>query len=129
MTAREQLRVLVVDDQDSMRQLLCAGLRNLGIQHIHTAADGVEALAKLRARTIDLVLLDGEMPRMGGFETLTAMRSDAVLSKVRVIMVTGRADTDFVQRTAKLGIDGYLVKPVTTVMLGARIDAAARALG
>lgn len=129
MAAREKLRVLVVDDQDSMRQLLCAGLRSLSIQNIHTAADGVEALAKLRARTIDLVLLDGEMPRMGGFETLSAMRSDEGLSRVRVIMVTGRADTDFVQRTAKLGIDGYLIKPVTTVMLGARIDAAARALG
>lgn len=129
MAAREQLRVLVVDDQDSMRQLLCAGLRGLGIQHIHTAADGVEALAKLRAQTIDLVLLDGEMPRMTGVEALTAIRGDEALNKVRVIMVTGRADAEFVQRTAKLGIDGYLVKPVSTVMLGARIDAAARALG
>lgn len=128
MIARERLRVLVVDDQDSMRQLICAGLRNLGIQHIHAAEDGIAALAQLRAQPADLVLLDAEMPRMNGIDTLTAIRGDDALRKLLVIMVTGRADAEFVQRTAKLGIEGYLIKPVSATALGARIDAATRAM-
>lgn len=126
MITREQLRILVVDDQESMRQLVCASLRGLGITHVHTAENGVKALAQLRARSVDLVLLDAEMPQMNGIETLTAIRGDESLRKLKVIMVTGRADVDFVQRTARLGIDGYVVKPVSTAALASRIDVALR---
>lgn len=124
--ACEKLRILVVDDQDSMRQLLCTNLRALGISQIQSAEDGVKALAHLRARDHDLVLLDAEMPRMNGIETLTAIRGDEKLRGLKVIMVTGRADAEFVRRLADLGIDGYLVKPVSTATLAARIEAAMR---
>jgi|CXWL01.1.fsa_nt_gi two-component system chemotaxis response regulator CheY len=123
-----RLRILVVDDQESMRQLLCMSLRNLGVQKIHQAEDGVGALAQLRARPIDLVLLDAEMPRMTGVETLTAMRADNALRTIPVIMVTGRADVEFVQSAARLGIDGYLIKPVSASALGVRIEAIAKKL-
>jgi two-component system, chemotaxis family, chemotaxis protein CheY len=124
--AREKLRILVVDDQDSMRQLVCTNLRGLGITQVHSAEDGAKALAHLRARDHDLVLLDAEMPRMNGIETLTAIRGDEQLRGLKVIMVTGRADADFVRRLAELGIEGYLVKPVSTATLAARIDAVMR---
>lgn len=126
MITREGLRVLVVDDQESMRQLVCASLRGLGVTHVFNADDGLKALAQLRAHTIDLVLLDAEMPRMNGIETLTAIRGDEKLRALKVIMVTGRADSEFVQRTAKLGIEGYIVKPVSSNALAGRIDAALR---
>lgn len=118
--------ILVVDDMESMRALLCAGLRGLGYSDIATAADGEEALSRLRVRTCDLVLLDAEMPRLNGLETLSVIRADPGLRGVAVIMVTGRADAAFVGKLAELGVNGYLVKPVTAATLGARIDAALR---
>lgn len=63
---------------------------------------------------------------MTGAETLSAMRADEVLRGVPVIMVTGRADLEFVQDAAKLGIHGYLIKPVSASALGARIETVAK---
>ncbi len=63
---------------------------------------------------------------MNGIETLKAIRGDEKLRGLKVIMVTGRADADYVRRLAELGIEGYLVKPVSTATLAARIDAAMR---
>ncbi len=126
MLTRETLRVLVVDDQKSMRQLICTSLRGLGVVHIQNAEDGAMALATLRSRPFDLVLLDAEMPKLNGIETLAAIRGEERLRGLKVIMVTGRADVEFIQQAAKLGIDGYLVKPVSSNTLSARIDAAIR---
>jgi two-component system, chemotaxis family, chemotaxis protein CheY len=126
MTSRGRLRVLVVDDQKSMRDLMRLSLRNLGIDNCIVAEDGVEALGKLKTHAVDLVLLDAEMPRMGGVEMLAAVRAEATLAKVSVIMVTGRADADFVRSVAQHRIDGYLVKPVSAAALGARIEAVLR---
>jgi CheY-like chemotaxis protein len=67
---RDDLQVLVIDDQPSMQMLLSMSLRSMGIRGVSTASDGVEALDVLRRKTPDLVLLDIEMPRMGGLETL-----------------------------------------------------------
>ncbi|MEQ1617091.1 MAG: response regulator [Terricaulis sp.] len=126
MLTRETLRVLVVDDQKSMRQLICTSLRGLGLVHVQNAEDGAMALATLRSRTFDLVLLDAEMPKLNGIETLAAIRGEERLRSLKVIMVTGRADVEFIRQAAKLGIDGYLVKPVSSNVLAARIDAAIR---
>ncbi len=129
MATREALRVLVVDDMESMRQLLCAILRGLGVTRIHTAEDGIKALAQLKAHPCDLVLLDAEMPRMNGVDTLAAIRASTEFNGLPVIMITGRADAGFVKRTAELGVNGYLVKPVAGTALAARIDAALRKSG
>lgn len=110
-------RVLVVDDQDSMRQLLCSALRALGYTEIVTAADGAEALKFLRGRMIDVMLLDVEMPVMGGFECLRTVRADPQLAATLVVMVTARADEGFVNAIRPLGLRGYLVKPVTAAAL------------
>lgn len=112
-------RILVVEDQDSMRMLLCSALRALGHPDIITATNGVEALKILRGRMIDLVLLDVEMPVMGGLAMLTEVRADPKLRDTPVIMVTARADAGFVQAIQPLGVTGYLVKPVTAAALRA----------
>ena len=117
-------RILVVDDQESMRLLLCSALRALGYAEVLTAVNGAEALKIARGRIIDLVLLDVEMPVMNGFDTLKAMREDVDLSALRIIMVTGRADSNFVRAIAPLRPSGYLVKPVTAVAIKAAIDRA-----
>jgi two-component system chemotaxis response regulator CheY len=110
-------RILVVEDQDSMRMLLCSALRALGCPDVVTASNGVEGLRILRGRMINLVLLDVEMPVMGGFEMLSEVRADPKLQATPVIMVTARADAGFVQAIQPLGVLGYLVKPVTAAAL------------
>jgi two-component system chemotaxis response regulator CheY len=118
---REDLQVLVIDDQPSMQMLLSMSLRSMGIRGVSTAADGVEALDAMRRKTPDLVLLDMEMPRMGGLETLQAIREDEALRHLQVIVVTGLADAGVVKETQALGISGYLVKPLSAEALKSRI--------
>lgn len=124
MLDRASLRVLIVDDQQSMRMLITAALRSLGIVGAATAEDGVEALKMLEKRRFDLVLLDAEMPRLSGLEALAAIRRRPEFAALPVIMVTGRADEHFVRTALQQGISGYVVKPVSATTLGARIDAA-----
>jgi len=114
--------ILVVDDQESMRMLVCGALRALGFTQIVAAANGSEALKAMRERTIDLVLMDVEMPVLNGFETLKAMREDAALASIPVVMVTSRADAAFVSSIKPLQVSGYLVKPVTGAALKSCID-------
>ncbi|MEJ0058154.1 MAG: response regulator [Terricaulis sp.] len=96
---RSTWRVLIVDDQDSMRQLLRICLRGLGILNVSDAEDGEKALALLTSRPVDIVLLDGEMPKLSGVETLKRIRSTPATANLPVIMVTGRSDMDFVSRS------------------------------
>jgi two-component system, chemotaxis family, chemotaxis protein CheY len=117
------LRVLVVDDQESMRQLVMSSLRAIGVQRIATAGNGEEALAELRYGQTDLVLLDVEMPRLGGVDTLKAIRANPDMAKLPVIMMTGRTEASLVQEITALGVSGYLVKPVSAAALAARIQA------
>lgn len=127
MSERENVRVLIVDDQDSIRQLVRICLRGLGIYHTAEAPDGARALEMMAVHNYDVILLDGEMPRLSGLDTLRAIRADRRFADTPVIMVTSRADADFVRQAASLGVSGYVVKPVAAAPLGLRIDAALRA--
>ena len=124
MSTNKNLRVLVVDDMLTMRQLMRSALFALGIHNIQEAEDGEAALALLRRNNFDLVLLDAEMPRMSGMATLQSIRAAPGLTALPVVMVTSRADTDFVRHCAESGVDGYLIKPFAPAALGAHIDAA-----
>lgn len=114
-------RVLVVDDQDSMRQLLCSALRGLGYTQIVTATDGASALTMLRGRMIDAMLLDVEMPGMGGLECLRTLRGDPEIAHTPVVMVTGRASESLINAIRPLVVAGYLIKPVTATALQAAL--------
>jgi len=122
----QTLRILVVDDQGSMRALVMSALRAMGVRTLMEAADGLEALDVLHRKGADLVLLDAEMPKLDGVSVLRTIRGDPTLSAVKVIMMTGRADAEFVQSIARLGVDGYLAKPVSAAALNARVSQAFR---
>lgn len=104
--------VLVVDDQASNLVGLSRALSFLGFEPT-TASNGVEALAALRTRGADLVLLDISMPVMGGFETLSTIRADPKLRSVPVFMVSGTDDELQIDRCRQLGATGFLIKPFT----------------
>lgn len=108
---RRQRTILVVDDSVTTRTLEKSILEANGFRVI-LAVDGLDALERLRGMDTlaDLVVADVEMPRMDGFGLLGAVRGDARLSRVPVIMMTSRASPDDVQRGMELGANAYLVK-------------------
>lgn len=105
-------RVLVVDDIALNRQVLSAQLRVLGFTRIVEAADGFDALSRMRDQDFDLVLLDCQMPGMDGYETATRIRDMFPGSPVRIIAVTAAAGQDESGRCLAAGMDGYVAKPV-----------------
>ena len=114
-------RVLIVDDLELNRELLARRVSRQG-HEVGFAVNGREALAALRAEAWDLVLLDITMPELDGYQTLQAIKADAALAGLPVIMVSAIEETDSVVRCIELGADDYLTKPFNPVVLRARIE-------
>ncbi len=114
-------RMLVVDDDPFNRTVLATGLEEQG-HEASTAADGLEALERLRTEPFDLVLLDLVMPEMDGFEVLTRIKSSPELMHLPVIVVSGLDEMQSVVRCIELGAADYLPKPCDPVLLRARIS-------
>ncbi len=102
-------KILVVDDDDSLRELLRMHLSSAGYE-VSTAADGISAGYQVLNNPPDLILSDVNMPHMDGFAFVAALRSDATLRDIPVIFLTSVEDGD--QRGKELGAVGYLTKPV-----------------
>jgi sigma-B regulation protein RsbU (phosphoserine phosphatase) len=115
-------RVLVVDDDEGNRTMLARRLSRMG-HTVVLANDGREALAKLRAEDFDLMLLDIQMPGMNGYQVLEAIKADADLARVQVIVLSASDETSRVARCIEMGAEDYLPKPFDPVLLRARIHA------
>jgi two-component system chemotaxis response regulator CheY len=128
MPAASTMKVLVVDDQMTMRSLVRSGLQQLGITAITEANDGEEALRSLVARPVTLVITDFNMPKLDGLGLLRAVRAHPPIKSTAVIMLTGRADRELVQRAVQFGVNNFLAKPFTVAMLKGKIEAVFGAL-
>ena len=115
-------RVLVVDDEPQIRRIMRTTLTGAGYE-VDDAKTGEEALQKIRAFRPDLVLLDINMPGMGGLEVCKAMRAD---SNVAIIMLTVRNDESDKVAALDAGADDFVTKPFSTPELLARMRAALR---
>ncbi|HRO34352.1 MAG TPA: response regulator [Brevundimonas sp.] len=122
MPAAAALKVLVVDDQQTIRALVRNGLRELGIVDVRDAVDGEDGLRQLLSAPANLVISDYNMPKLDGLGLLRAVRSAPQLKGVGFIMLTGRADGDLVQRAVQFGVNNYLVKPFTVATLRQKIE-------
>jgi two-component system chemotaxis response regulator CheY len=122
------MKVLVVDDQMTMRSLVRSGLQQLGISIISEANDGEEALRSIVARPVNLVITDFNMPKLDGLGLLRAIRAHPPIKSTAVIMLTGRADRELVQRAVQFGVNNFLAKPFTVAMLKGKIEAVFGAL-
>ena len=122
MPAAAAIHALVVDDQMSMRALITATLKQIGIQQIRDAPDGEEGLRELVARPAHLVISDFNMPKLDGLSFLRAIRSQPPLANTAFIMLTGRADAELVGRARQFGVNNYLVKPFTATQLKEKIE-------
>ena len=116
-------RILVVDDEESLRLSLKFKLKSAGFE-VDTAVDGEDAIEKLKSRGVDVVLLDINMPRMSGIEALTFIRQ--TYPQTEAIMLTGFADFSTAIECLKIGAKDYLVKPVDTTELVTRLRSLVR---
>jgi two-component system KDP operon response regulator KdpE len=117
------IRILLIDDESAIRRALRPPLVELGFQ-VAEASRGEEGLQMLRAGGYDVVLLDVNMPGIGGIETLRRMR--ALAPRLPIVMLTVRdAEEDKVE-ALELGADDYVTKPFSTRELIARIRTAVR---
>jgi two-component system KDP operon response regulator KdpE len=116
-------RILIVDDESAIRRALRPPLLELGFQ-VAEASRGEEALQQLRAGTFDAVLLDVNMPGIGGVETLRRIRGFA--PRLPILMLTVRDQEEEKVAALDLGADDYVTKPFSTRELIARIRAAIR---
>ncbi len=113
---------LIVDDVEDILVTLTMRLELSGYDNVSTASDGREALALMRERKFDLVLLDIMMPEMDGYQVLEEMKVDTELRDIPVIMISAVEDLDSVVRCIELGAADYLTKPFNATLLKARLD-------
>jgi len=128
----EGLTVLVVDDNETMRQVLQVYLEEFSFK-VQACTSGNEAIESVQEKNsrdgacIDLILLDWLMPEMDGIETARKIINDSSLVKVpKIIMVTGHGRADVMKHADDMGLDGFLLKPVTQSIL---FDAIIQAFG
>lgn len=116
------MKVLVVDDYSTMRRIIRNLLTQIGYNEIDEAADGNEALQKLRAVHYGLVISDWNMEPMTGYDLLKQVRADEKLKTTPFIMVTAESKTENVVAAKQAGVDNYIVKPFNAATLQQKIN-------
>lgn len=103
-------RVLVVDDDEVIRQLIAVNLTLEGFD-VSTAVDGQDCLDKVSDVKPDVITLDVMMPRLDGWVTATQLRRNPETSGIKVVLITARAQEDDRDHGRQVGVDAYLTKP------------------
>ncbi len=111
------MQILIVDDYKTMLRIVRNLLKQLGFDNVDEAADGSEALSKLRGRPYGLVISDWNMEPMTGYQLLKEVRSDTKLAETPFIMVTAESKTENVIAAKKAGVNNYIVKPFNAATL------------
>ena len=114
---KADMKILVVDDFATMRRIVRGLLKEMGHTDVAEAEDGAIALAALKAHKFDFVISDIHMPNMNGFELLKAIKADADLRSLPVLMVTAEARKEDIVMAVQSGAAGYVVKPFTRATL------------
>lgn len=102
-------KILIVDDSPTIVAMLRSALES-GDNEILTADNGVDALIVARKEIPDLIILDLMLPKLDGFHVCTMIKKDASLKKIKVLMLTGRADEESKGLGLKCGADKYITK-------------------
>lgn len=122
MNTPAELKFLVVDDFSTMRRIVRGLLKEMGCVHVDEAEDGSVALQMLRSNKYDFVVSDINMPNMNGFDLLKAVKADAALRHIPVLMVTAEARKEDIVLAAQSGAAGYVVKPFTKATLEEKLQ-------
>ena len=122
MPAASAIKVMVVDDQTSMRAMIRRTLQDLGFKDVRDKPGAVEALDAVKSDRVHLIISDYNMPEMDGLQFLEAVRKDPVIGKTVFIMLTGSSDRELVQKAAAMGVNNYVVKPFAPAALKEKIE-------
>ncbi|MEZ0605076.1 chemotaxis response regulator CheY [Paraburkholderia sp. IW21] len=116
------MKILVVDDFPTMRRIVRNLLKELGYSNVDEAEDGQAGLARLRSGTYEFVISDWNMPNLDGLAMLKAIRADATLTHLPVLMVTAESKKENIIAAAQAGASGYVVKPFTAATLDEKLN-------
>ncbi len=118
------MKILVVDDFSTMRRIIKNLLRDLGFNNTSEADDGLTALPMLKTGKFDLLVTDWNMPGMQGIDLLKAVRADddESLKNIPVLMVTAEQKKEQIIEAAQAGVNGYIVKPFTALILKEKLE-------
>lgn len=126
---RTSLRFLVVDDFATMRRIVRNLLKELGFTHVEEAADGAEALDKLRAGDYQFIVSDANMPEMDGLTLLRTIRADPALKEVPFLMIVADKKKESVAAATQAGASGCIAKPFTADALQEKLNAVFEQMG
>ncbi len=118
----KDMKFLVVDDYSTMRRIVKNLLHDLGYANVTEADDGKTALPLLENGTFDFLITDWNMPGMAGLDLLKAVRANAKLKKLPVLMLTAEAKREQIVEAAQAGVNGYVIKPFTAATLKEKLD-------
>lgn len=116
------MKILVVDDMESMRKVTCHLLKALGYNDVHQAADGKVAIMQLKRTNFDFVITDWNMPGLSGLGLLKFIRSEPEFAKIPVLMITTEGSRKQVLEAAKAGVNSYIMKPFSASMLKEKMN-------
>jgi CheY-like chemotaxis protein len=119
------LRILLIDNNRYMRKIVRNLLTNVGVRSVHEAADGIEGLDAIRTVAPDVVIIDWELPLLNGAEFVRIVRSPGVfpMPDIPIIMLSAYGARSRVIEAVRLGVNEYLVKPISAQALLDRLIA------
>ena len=112
---------LVVEDSPTMRQLIVFALRRIRDLSVLEADDGVDALRKMAATKLDIILTDINMPIMDGLKLVKRVRSDEALKDIPIVIITTEGAEEDRQRALALGANAYITKPIQAPQVIAKV--------
>lgn len=112
----ENLKVLLADDYESIRKRLSEDLQRLGLA-VSEAANGFEALSKLRSEPFDMLFTDLVMPEMDGFELCEEVRKIPQIQAIPIVVISTHCENEYILKALRLGADDYVSKPIDVDLL------------
>lgn len=110
MLQSKNVRILVVDDSESMRKLLVSIIKSFGINHVFEANNGASALNIINEKELNVIVCDWEMPKMNGLELFIEVQK--MKNPPPFVLVTSNAEIDKVKSAVEKGVKHYIVKPI-----------------
>lgn len=121
MPADPHMKIMVVDDMSTMRRIVKNILKQLGFTNIEEAENGKDAFEKIKQGGFGFVVSDWNMPVMTGIELLRAIRADAELKTLPVMLLTAEAQKENIIQAVQAGVSNYIVKPFTAEQIQEKI--------
>ncbi len=115
-------KILIVEDEETILELLSEIFGDTGDYRVLQARDGEEALRMVRAACPDVILLDVQLPKRNGHEVCKLVKSDPAMSHTKVLMISGMAQNIDWQKAQEMGPDGYIAKPFSSITLVEKVE-------